>query len=50
MIALDIVVDFYERGNLALTDAQIAALDFNQDGRLTESDTRALARQLLFDR
>jgi parallel beta-helix repeat protein len=50
VIALDIVVTFSERGNLALTDAQVAALDFNQDGHLTEADTTALARRLLFDR
>jgi hypothetical protein len=50
VVALDIVVTFYERGDLALTDAQVAALDFNQDGRLTEADTTALARRLLLDR
>jgi parallel beta-helix repeat protein len=50
VLALDIVVTFYESGDLALTDAQVAALDFNQDGHLTEADTTALARRLLFDR
>jgi hypothetical protein len=48
--ALGIIVEFYERGDLDFTDAQVAALDFNQDGRLTEADTTALARRLLFDR
>lgn len=38
------LVNVYRRGEITLTDAQVAALDFNGDGELTQADISAYNR------